>query len=400
MGREILLVDDAPEERGQLVGSLHRQCPDWNVSVADSAAFAQDHLDRQSFDAVLADQIMPGPGGVEVLEQVRRRSPGALRVLLISHYNFKTVLPAMEVAHQCVPKPLHLDSLRDTLHRAFRLRDLVADDRLQRRIAQTRSLPHLPRLYPAFLEEARKRQPSLERLSAIVQQDPGLCSKMLQLANSAYFVMPRRIADPGEALVYLGLETVKAIVHGLNVFVLIESNGRDPGWREDLWRHSWRTALIARHLGSLEQLPDQEIGEVTTAGLLHDVGKWILSPGLDPDSDAAIQKAATKNRAQWRAETDVLGVSHAEVGACLLATWGLPDPIVEAVAFHHQPAAAPASNGNLALFVNVASHLAHITQDNSCGDIPSSIDLEHLERVQLKHRLKIWKAAARDCRLD
>jgi putative nucleotidyltransferase with HDIG domain len=223
---------------------------------------------------------------------------------------------------------------------------------------------------------------------------------MLQLANSAYFVMPRRIADPGEALVYLGLETVKAIVHGLNVFVLVESNGKDPGRREDLWRHSWRTALIARRLASLEQLPDQAIGEATTAGLLHDVGKWILTPGLDPASDAAIQVAAAKTKALWRAETEVLGVSHAEVGACLLASWGLPDPIVEAVAFHHQPAAAPASNGNLPLVVHVASHLAHVTQGNPRGDIPSSIDLEHLERVQLKHRLKAWKAAARECRMD
>ena len=193
-------------------------------------------------------------------------------------------------AHQYLSKPCEPTVLRDTVVRAFVLRNIIADEKLKKIVSQIQTLPTVPSLYLEMLKELRSDDPSVVHLGHLISQDLGMCAKMLQLVNSAFFGLSQNISNPGEAIIYLGVNTVKNVVLSLQVFSGFESKVKNFPL-DRLWSHSWATGNLAKTLAETENLDAQAVDQAFIAGLLHDVGKLILASSM-PDRYCGIVEVA------------------------------------------------------------------------------------------------------------
>ena len=186
----------------------------------------------------------------------------------------------------------------------------------------------------------RSPNASVERIGEMISEDPAITAKVLQLANSAIFGLQLQVVQPIEAVAYIGLETTTALLllaHTFSSFKPLQACGFSV---ESLWGHSLATGQFARAIALTKCRGGETSAQSFTAGLLHDIGKLLFAANLPAEFAEAIAIARERHCPLWEAENQVLGANHAEVGAGLLGIWGLPARVVEAVALHHNPAAA------------------------------------------------------------
>jgi putative nucleotidyltransferase with HDIG domain len=174
------------------------------------------------------------------------------------------------------------------------------------------------------------------QISEIISRDPSLTSRLLRLVNSVYYGLSEPVNSIEEAVFYLGMRQIRQLT---TVTPIIEDFQRLSGkcvfpWRE-FWQHCIGTAILTREIFSGVQSPTDESDYV--AGLVHDVGKIVMAYSF-PDHFAEIhQRAELGARDLIELENEVLGIDHAELGALYLERHRLPDLMVKAARFHHQP---------------------------------------------------------------
>lgn len=195
---------------------------------------------------------------------------------------------------------------------------------------------------------------SVDRIEAILRYDPGLTANLLKLANSAYFGVPSKVGSVRQAVILLGLKRMVQMVIASCMSAIMDKAvpGYDlsPG---ELWRHSIAVSVAAECL--VKELNMDAAEEIFTAALLHDVGKLILGDFVDEDY-RKIEKALNQGLSFEVAENIVLGTDHADVGARILSKWSIPEPIINAVRWHHSPESSSRSNAMLDI-VHVANML-------------------------------------------
>lgn len=200
------------------------------------------------------------------------------------------------------------------------------------------NLPPAPQLLPPLLRLLREPDTDMARVIRLITHDPSLTTNVLRLANSAVFGCGRRVETLDEAVGRLGFETLYRMVVAVCGSRLLGPSQRgygfDPG---QLWQHSV-TAAVAAQLVARECGEDESLA--FTAGLLHDVGKLVLSQALEGRYAQVAEQVEKFGRSMLAAETALLGVQHAEVGGRLLDRWNFPPSLVQAVWHHHQPDAA------------------------------------------------------------
>jgi HD-like signal output (HDOD) protein len=221
-----------------------------------------------------------------------------------------------------------------------------------------------------------------------------MCAKMMQLVNSAYFGLPQRIADPKESVLYLGLETVKALVLSLQIFSSFDRSKVDEGFFDRLWNHCWSTGNLAKWISLQETSDTHLVDQAFLAGLLHDVGKLVLITGLPNQFRAALALQQEKQLSDGEAEQEIFGCSHAEVGAYLLGLWGLPNSIVEAVALHHRPGDCSGQNFSTVAAVHIANAIEHNLKPSLDGSYFVEIDSDYIARLGLTERISLWRETA------
>jgi HD-like signal output (HDOD) protein len=189
---------------------------------------------------------------------------------------------------------------------------------------------------------------------------------------------------------FLGVETVKALVLSLSVFSQFGLARLKEFNPELLWQHSWTTGVLARRLCEFEETERTIADESFIAGLLHDVGKLILAENYPAALEKNIEDATQKRIGLWEQEFLVYGASHAELGGFLMRRWGLPPGVVDAVTFHHRPMLAR----NRSFAAVTAVHLANTLPRAIAGEsaVPSeSVDLGYLGTLGMEDRLDEWK---------
>lgn len=390
--KRILFVDDEPNILAGLKRQLRPQRKEWEMAFAESGEAALDMLSGAPFEVVVSDMRMPGMDGAELLGRVKERYPETVRIILSGHSELELVMKSVGPTHQYLTKPCDPDLLRATLKRAFVLRDLLADEQLQALATGLTTLPSLPTLYQRIVEVLQEPDASLAAVGEVIGQEPAMAAKVLQLVNSAFFGLRREVSDAREAVSFLGLETITALVLSVHVFAELKEATGDPFPIEALWSHSLAVGTMAKTI-ALAETGEKQIGEMTLmAGLLHDVGKLILRVNV-------AKRYAEVTRMVNRGECDLLtgerqvfGTTHAEVGAYLLGLWGLPDGIVEAVAFHHRPEASPSDGFTPLAAVHVVNCLEGATPTDHPARHTGEVDEAFLEQAGLTDRLETWRA--------
>ena len=277
--------------------------------------------------------------------------------------------------------------MSNVIDRACRLRTLLADETLRRLIGGITKLPSLPAVYHQLMAAMARPDVSMRSICDIVEQDTAMCAKILQLVNSACFGNARHIARIDRAVSYLGMELIKNLALTVHVF----SVTRLPSISRFSFDEEQRHAILTARVASRMFTDTQQSQYAFTASLLHDIGKLVLAISLPQGFAEATALHKTGGRADYLAEIDVLGVSHAHVGAYLLGLWGLPYPIVEAVAHHHHPSAAAERVFDLPS----ATWLADLLIDRELG-LAREVDMHQLETLNVASHLRVWSALAHE----
>ena len=168
---------------------------------------------------------------------------------------------------------------------------------------------------------------SIGQVAEIIKKDLILTSKVLRLANAPFYGFPGRIGSVEDALMILGLNTIKIIVYTMCIVDMMNTH------YADLREHSVRVAEKAKALA--ENLDIPKVGEVYTAALLHDFGKVAIKL-TDPDYEELKKEAKIKKIPLWQLEERELGINHTEIAANFLREWMFPERIIEMVEFHHE----------------------------------------------------------------
>lgn len=192
----------------------------------------------------------------------------------------------------------------------------------------------------------------------IVRQDGVLSAKLLSLCNSAAFGN-MSVGSVDEAVFFLGHREVYRLVVALGIGAALTpplpGYAMEPG---SLWRHSLLTALVTDDVLAAIPAVTADVSIAYTAGLVHDIGKVVVNQALDEAARTAIRDRLSRDDCSLlEAERSILGSDHAEVGACLLRAWRLPETLVEAVEHHHAPGLVP--EPQLSCVIHIADMLAH-----------------------------------------
>lgn len=327
----------------------------WQVVAAASPAEARRLLAEGPFDAVVAESRDARCAAADVVRDVRAAQPRAIRVLLTGAEP-DTTIRALAIAHRALPAHGHPALVGETVLRVERLHALLESPRLSALLDGIEHLPPAPRVYLRLTDALGQDEVGAQELADIVGSDPALAASVLRLSNTAFFSAGRPLADLQQAVQRLGTRTLRHLVLACEAFALRPGpTAVDPGTLQ-------RRALLASILAPLvlDQWADAEVAR--SAALLADIG--LLLPPLPPGDGARPPQA--------------------EAGAALLARWGLPEAVVEAVAWRHDPGSAGESRFGLVGAVHVASALAS-------GD---PVDEDYLRRLGQHGRLRDWRKLA------
>lgn len=394
--KTLLFVDDEPKVLQGLQRQLRPMRQEWEMNFVESGSQALEFMNSHPVDIVVSDMMMPRMDGSQLLTEVLKRHPQTVRIVLSGHAEREAVLRLVGPAHQYLSKPCDADELRKAIVRAFALRDLLGNERLKQLTTRIKNLPTLPTLQNQLTEELRKDSPSMDDIGQIISRDIGMTAKILQLVNSAFFGLAQPINNPTDAAVYLGLNTLRSLVLSMGIFSQYDPKACPSFSLEALAKHSWIVAAMARRVAQTERRDIKTVDECFLAGLLHDTGQLVLAFGLPEEYAAALARAKAESLPLWQLEQESFGATHADVGAYLLALWGLPNPIIEAVALHHQPARCTAQDFSSAIAVHAADVFAH--NFAACNtEVPSPrLDMEYLAQSGLVERIQTWAEACKE----
>ncbi|OGQ99780.1 MAG: HD family phosphohydrolase [Deltaproteobacteria bacterium RIFOXYD12_FULL_50_9] len=196
-------------------------------------------------------------------------------------------------------------------------------------LREIKNLPTLPGVIIKLSKMADDPETTAEQMGKVISMDHILAAKLLKLVNSAFYGFPQKISSLSSAIILLGVNVIKSLIISASIFDIMEKQD------VELWEHSLGCAVICSVLA--KRLGVQDPDEVSTAGLIHDIGKVAIQMELPRENELINQLVLERQISRRDAELEVLGLEHAEVGGWLAKSWNLPKKLVEPVASHHDP---------------------------------------------------------------
>ena len=239
-------------------------------------------------------------------------------------------------------------------------------ERVRKLVDKVQGLPTLPSMLNNINRMVLNPATSAKEVAQVISSDPALTSKVLRVVNSSFYGFPNRITTVSHAIVILGFNTIKSIVLSSTIFDVFR-RGAKPGDfdRAEFWKHSIGCGAAAKVLGRRINYPMLE--ELFIAGLLHDVGKIVLDQYVPDKFGEVVNLVRTRDILISEAETEILGVTHADVGAWLFEKWNLSKGLTDTVRCHHNPALAGESQ-RFAEIIHVADVLVRALRFGNGGD--------------------------------
>ncbi len=232
-------------------------------------------------------------------------------------------------------------------------------ERLKAITKRIQSLPTLPPVVRRLTAMVESPDVTARDVGRLISSDQVLSAKVLKLVNSSFYGFPGKISSISHAIILLGFNVIKGVVLSASVFDIMEES------MTGLWEHSLGTAVISGTIGRALGIEESE--EISTAALLHDIGKVLVRVSLTEDYDRVVELVQGTKCTFREAELEVLGVDHAEIGSWLSGEWGLPERLTIPITFHHDPDEAIKLKDRVAV-VHIADSLCRGFGVGSGGD--------------------------------
>ena len=384
--KTILIVDDEVKMANAACALLNDA--GYEASSAASAKEALALLLEYPAHMVIADLHMPDVDGVALLKGVREIDANIIRMIITEQPGPEATKALAEAdIQQVIAKPWDDAELTEIVRSAFEqtASQEMEMQGLHRIISEIDSLPPVPSVYAELSQITQDAEnASADEVTRIINQDPAIAAKILQIANSAYFGQQREVATVSNAVVVLGMGMVETLVLATSVFQTFES-GADSGLdQEGFWKHCLGCGMAASLL-ERKITKDRSRAEVAMlAGTLHDLGKLVLAQYMPERYAEVVSMARVRRMMLCDEEEEMLGTTHAAVGGHLAQWWNLPEAISEALSYHHEPQES-AGDTRLTAFVHLADVIVHRAQIGSSGcGVEPDIDTQLQESLGIK----------------
>ncbi len=237
----IMFVDDEPNILRGLKRMTRLGCDGWEMLFAEGGEQALELLDGGKVDAVVSDMRMPGIDGAALLARIAERSPRTIRFLLSGHADLELTCSTVGVSHQFYAKPCDGRSLVMTLTEILEWRDALAQATSQDVTAEIDRLSANRDSFQQVSDLLDDGRSDVSEIAEAIRRDTGLCIRMLQLANSAYFGNRRVTCDIGAAVGELGLEVLRTLFKFNGLVDMVEANAASDA--TNIAEASWSAAL-------------------------------------------------------------------------------------------------------------------------------------------------------------
>jgi HD-like signal output (HDOD) protein len=354
--RRVLFVDDEAAILEGLRAVLRPQRREWEMVFALGGPAGLEEVERSKFDVVVTDMRMPVLDGAALLTRVKELQPHAVRLVLSGQTDAQTAMKSVFTAHQFLAKPCDVEKLRAVVKRCCDLNELLAGDELRAIAGDLSILPAAPTTYLAISKALANPSTSINDVARIVEREPTLCAKVLQVANSAFFGLPRAVSSVSQAASYLGTLALRDLALAMETLSVKRAGKGGPSAASYLafQTNSLAVGLLARRWYKGDR---RKADDAFVAGMLRDMGHLVL---------------ATRGAA-----SSLEGDPHASLSAYLLGLWGIPHSVLEAVAFHEQPECVEHASLEVVDVVNLCDHLVS-QRAPSPFQAPPALDVERL----------------------
>ncbi|WP_413204396.1 HDOD domain-containing protein [Rhodospirillum sp. A1_3_36] len=396
---DLLLVGNLPNLIPMDCDILSTEGVRWRVRVALDAAEARSMLADSPPHVIACATILHDTRGLALLESLRVTHPETIRILVGETTDEAQSVRALTVAHRMVDP--HRGQFLRALTEAGHLLNHINNASVRRVLTEVSDLPARPSIHLSVSQAVRHPDHAADEAAKTVTSDPTLAALVLRVANRGALHPHHAIGSVELAVRYLGLRTVEAIalLHGLGA----PAPGDAIATRrfETFLTHAEASRVATEILCDVEGLEGDPRDNTITAALLHDIGVLILARYAPEKLTMAENAAKRAGVHRTVAEQAMFDCTHAEVGACMLALWGLPAELTRAVAHHHRPDMDGRPGLTPALLIHVARSLARTPITCDPDGPPEQwraldIDLDALRRLGLDNRLPLWARTIRD----
>ncbi len=384
----LLFVGNDPRFASDISFLLAGEAEQWNVQVAFSRSGLESLLQKTSFEVIVIDASAVGTDSHPLMSELARRCPNSHRIVLVLPHDMNIAAASFSMSDYVLAKPCNYHELVTTIHRAQSLRGRLQNNTLTTLLTRIKRLPSFPAQYAELTSLLSREDVPIKRISSILEQDPAMVLKILQIANSPFFAFQRTVANIQAAVTLLGIETVRTLVLAHEVFSKYERFIAREFSMNDLLAHSLAVGRGAREIAARLGFGVRACDEAFAAGMLHDFGKLLLMNELPVLYRQVLTIATQQNLTLSDAESKIFHATHAEVGAFLLDVWNLPDRIVEAVAFHHDPGSYPGETPSILTAVCLANEIEYIRRNKRDDSSRGRTIYDYADRVGIGHFLE------------
>jgi putative nucleotidyltransferase with HDIG domain len=370
--RQILFTETDGQALQRLLPELASAHDDWEIVLVGDASVALELLSQLGFATVIASFGNDLENCECFLQAVQKRSPATVRYALLPGQSVINGTDFPESAYQCFPGDCTSAELEAAIQRGLGVWRQCSDNHaLAALLSNLHKIPTPPTLYFEIREELNSQDSDARSIAKIIGHDPALAAKILKVANSGFYALPRSITAIHEAISFMGTDTVTSLVLASHVFDRMPV----PGLNLDaMWQHCLMVAALARHIATEEGGDRLTVNTAGVAGLLHDIGQLTLLSNAPELYQSMLRQAGGNENVLLELEREQFGVGHPELGSYVLGLWSLPDVVVEAVARHHD---RPGDDGQSASLINTAVFSAEwVLQEFPVHDQPGQ-RIEH-----------------------
>ncbi|MBR9805274.1 HDOD domain-containing protein, partial [bacterium] len=342
-----------------------------------------EFLEDEPYDVVVSDMRMPGMDGAAFLKKVYERYPETVRIVLSGHADDESSVKAGLVAHQWLDKPCSQDELVAALTRIEEGIERLPSLDVRQAVGKVSSLPTPSSTFLQIKDVISNDADAIGAVTDLIAEDPGLTAKVLQLTNSSFFFRGNPVTEVKDAVVRLGLDVVVGVVMLAEVYMKAPNADHF-----DTTKEQQHCLSVSRLVG---EMFDSDLKKIAVmAGLLHDVGRYIIVQVFPEKLEEYTTALQDKTQHIYKVERSIFGTDHGQLAGYLLFLWGFSNDIIDAVVNHHLVDDASAESWSPAAAIYLANQLLRK------NEIPDDL----LQRLGVQDRIEGWRGLADEITVD
>jgi len=380
---------------------MKRAGANWIVDRVDSLQSGLALASTHRYDAVLVSAITSPERELAFLRQIMTQFPKTVRILYTPMLSPTSLSKALDVTHSLCLDSTSAQDLIDLVERAIAASRQLSEPKLLRSFAAFKQLPSPPSVFHELTRQLNSERTTAQHIAAVVSKDPALAARLLRIVNSSYFGLSQSISNIQQAVTLLGTRTIRGLALAGHFGSHYKSDSRSTLFSLDALQS--RSLMVARLAQSLARIAGGDAllrDQAFLSGLLLDVGMVMLASEQTDAYTKIFGYTAKHNRSLSDVELKAFGVTHADLGACLLTKWNLPPRVIEAVQHHHNPAAYTQSGLTPLAVAHVADALLPSLNTQPSIQANATLDTEFLAQAGLVEFLPKWRMEANGFRLQ